>query len=115
MTIEAITMAAHQRAHIRCREIRECDFDAVAELLSRSFSRRDVQLLRLRRLAERDVPADLPKIGYLLECEGTPIGAILLIFSSVGRNGSTHLRCNLSSWHVEPNYRGYAPLLAAQA
>jgi hypothetical protein len=108
-------MSPQPRSQIRCREIRESDFDAVAELLSRSFSKREFQLLRLRRLAERDVPPGLPRFGYLLECADAVVGVILMISSSIVRNGMAIVRCNLSSWHVEPEYRGYAPLLIAQA
>jgi hypothetical protein len=102
-------------ARIRCREIREADFPAVADLLGRSFARRELQLSRLRRLAERGVPPGMPNIGYLLECSGTPVGAILTIFATVAWRGTSCIRCNLSSWHVEPDYRSYAPLLIAQA
>jgi hypothetical protein len=108
-------MPPQPRSRIRCREIRESDFDAVAELLSRSFSKREFQLLRLHRLAERDVPPGLPRFGYLLECADAVVGVILMISSTIARNGITFVRCNLSSWHVDPEYRGYAPLLIAQA
>jgi hypothetical protein len=101
-------MSPQPRSQIRCREIRESDFDAVAELLSRSFSKREFQLLRLRRLAERDVPPGLPRFGYLLACADAVVGVILMISSTIVRNGIAFVRCNLSSWHVEPEYRGYA-------
>jgi len=104
-----------QRPQIRCREIREGDFAGVAELLSKSFGSQQCQLLRLRRLAEREVPAGLPKVGYLLESAGTVVGAVLMISSAISRNGAAFIRCNLSSWYVEPEFRGTAPLLIARA
>jgi hypothetical protein len=106
---------AQSQAQVRCREIQEGDFPAVAELLSRSFTRRELQLLRLRRLAARSVPAGLPKIGYLLQSKEAVVGVILMISSTVARNGISIVRCNLSSLHIEPAYRAYSPLLTAQA
>jgi hypothetical protein len=52
-------MSPRSHARIRCRNIKEADFPAIANLLSRSFTKADVQLLRLRRIAERNVPAGL--------------------------------------------------------
>jgi hypothetical protein len=106
---------SHPQAQIRCREIQDGDFPAVAELLSRSFTRPELQLRRLRRLAERDAPGGLPKIGYLLESKDALVGVILMICSTIAKDGMSIIRCNLSSWHVEPDYRAYAPLLIAQA
>ena len=100
---------------IHCREIREDDLADTAELLSRSFTNRNNQLLQLHRLAERQLPNGLPKFGYLLEHERRPVGAILTIFSSISIRGTSLIRCNLSSWHVDPEYRSYAPLLVSQA
>lgn len=39
------------------------------------------------------------------------VGALLLIFGTVGGQ----LRCNLSSWYVDPAHRGHAALLGAMA
>jgi hypothetical protein len=38
-----------------------------------------------------------------------------MISSTIVRNRFVFVRCNLSRWHVVPEYRGYAPLLIAQA
>ena len=61
-------------------------------------------------------PPDLPKFGYLFESGGEIVGVILLIFSSIpGAKPATKMRCNVSSWYVEPAYRGHASLLISQA
>jgi hypothetical protein len=67
-------------------------------------------------LEQNPVPAGLPQYGYLLETGGRPVGVLLLIFSTphTGRDPGA-IRCNLSSWYVEPAFRGYASFLAAQA
>ena len=108
-------MLQQLRPRLRCREIAEADLPAVAELLAKSFTTRDNQLLRLRRLAQCTPPAGMPQFGYLLEHDDRPVGAILTLYSSISVGGSAVTRCNLSSWHVEPEYRGYGALLTSQA
>ncbi len=65
----------------------------------------------MAQLASRRAPDGLPRFGYLLEADGAPVGVQLLIFAE--RDGS--VRCNVSSWFVEPAYRGHAALLARMA
>jgi hypothetical protein len=93
---------------IRCRQIAEADLDAVARLLARGFPERDLAYWRtgLARMAEREVPSGYPRFGYMLDHEGVAVGAILLIFTALP--GSQAVRCNLSSWYVDPAYRGHA-------
>jgi hypothetical protein len=69
----------------------------------------------LARLACHEPPLGLPRYGYLLENAGAPVGALLLIFSEIEENGKPALRCNVSSWYVEPRFRAFAPLLVARA
>jgi hypothetical protein len=102
---------------IRCRQIGEGDAPAVAELLTRGFPNRNRQFWyhALDQLTRREPPPGLPKYGYLLETDGVPVGAILLICSTMRMGGTLAPRCNLSSWYVEPAFRAYAPLLVSQA
>ena len=108
-------MSKQPRAKIHCREIKEADFAAVADLLSRSFTSKDAQMRRLQRLATRQSPPGLPRFGYLLEHGAEAVGAILMISSSRAIGEASITRCNLSSWHVEPDYRGYAQFLISRA
>jgi hypothetical protein len=105
------------RPSIRSRQIGHGDIDAVVDLLVRGFPirGRDYWQRALQTLASHPTPADLPKYGYLLESNGTPVGVILLIFSSIPANGGATTRCNVSSWYVEPAFRSHAPLLISQA
>jgi hypothetical protein len=99
---------------IRCREIGIADLEAVADLLTRGFARhrsRDWWIAGLRRLSVREVPEGFPRFGYMLDHEGTPVGALLLVYTERDDGGGTSIRCNLSSWYVEPAYRTYAPML----
>jgi hypothetical protein len=102
---------------IRARQIQDSDVPAVVNLLASGFTERPQSFWSdvLGRLGERAVPGGLPRYGYLLENHGTAVGAILLIFASIRSGGRTFTRCNLSSWYVQPAFRGYASLLVSRA
>ena len=103
---------------VRCRRIEDADAGHVADLLSRGFARRRPRPFWERViacLATRANPANAPRYGYLLEHDGAAVGAILQIFANLHANGRDTTRCNVSSWYVEPAFRGYAPFLVAQA
>jgi hypothetical protein len=102
---------------LRCRQIEEADIAAVAALLALGFPAHDHQfwLAALQQLSRRVPPPGLPKYGYLLAADGVVVGAVLLICSTTHAGDTTTTRCNLSSWYVEPRFRAYAPMLAAQA
>ena len=104
-------------SQIRCREIVESDIDALADLLIKGFSgrSRDYWIRGLRRQAERAVPAGYPRFGYMLENDRQPVGVLLLMYSSTIHAGQSIIRCNLSSWYVEPSFRAYATLLTSAA
>ena len=98
---------------LRCREISEADLDAVVELLTRGFvgRSRDYWMQGLRRQAGREAPAGYPRFGYMLDNEGRAVGVLLLLYSSRSDGGDVAIQCNLSSWYVDPAFRGYASLL----
>jgi hypothetical protein len=105
-----LTIAAQK---LRCREISETDIDAVADLLTRGFvgRSRDYWVRGLRRQAAREIPDGYPRFGYMLDCDGQPVGVLLLLYTSRTDGAETTIYCNLSSWYVEPAFRNYAPLL----
>jgi hypothetical protein len=98
---------------LRSREISEADLDSVADLLTRGFVGRSRQywMQGLRRQAARDVPNGYPRFGYMLDNGGTAVGVLLLIYTSSDDRGEATIRCNLSSWYVDPAFRNYAALL----
>ena len=110
---------SYQSSHrnIRCRQILDSDANGVAAILARAFPRRSVRywLRALERLSRRSAPPGLPRYGYLLDNDGTPVGVLLLIFSTVRTGDASTIRCNVSSWYAEPAFRVHAPLLALQA
>jgi len=106
-------------AEVRSRPIAAADLDGVARLLNQGFGFRRSRAFWQRvldHLAVRPPFDGLPKYGYMLESDGRPVGAILLIFSTPGTGGDPDaIRGNISSWYVEPAFRGYASFLSAQA
>jgi hypothetical protein len=102
---------------VRCRQIVDADIPGVEELLTKGFPRRSRTHWRraLHRLAKHPTPTAMPKYGYLLESAGIPVGVVLLISSVVQEGNIETIRCNVSSWYVEPDFRIHAPLLVSQA
>jgi hypothetical protein len=102
---------------IRCRQIKIADLDAIADLLTRGFAyrSRDYWIDGLRHQSVRDVPEGFARFGYMLDCDRTPVGVLLLIYTARDNGAGISIRCNLSSWCVEPGFRNYAPMLSAVA
>jgi hypothetical protein len=102
---------------IGCREIGTADLDAIADLLTRGFPirSRDYWIGGLRRLSVRETPVSFPRFGYMLEHDSRPVGALLLIHTARNDDGCASIRCNLSSWYVEPAFRSYGPMLTKVA
>jgi hypothetical protein len=102
---------------IRCRQIADADVPAIVALLARGFPARGRAFWQhaLAQLAKRKPPPGLPQYGYLVARDGEPVGAILVICSTVRAGDGFTTRCNLSSWYVEPAFRSYAPLLVSRA
>ena len=104
-------------SRLRCRQIGEGDIPAVAALLARGFRKRSRQFWKqaFEQLGKREPPPSLPKYGYMIEREGVPVGALLLICATVRTGGEIVTRCNFSSWYVEPEFRAQATLLVSMA
>jgi len=104
------------RDEIRCRPIEPVDLPALAELLTRGFPQRDRRYWEqgLARLRDRDVPEGYPRFGFVLTAGGRPVGVLLLLFA-VAPDAAATIRCNVSSWYVDPPFRPYAPLLVTTA
>jgi hypothetical protein len=105
--------SASSHPKIRCREIRPDDLHNVVNLLVIGFPERtrDCWLKVIQVLAQHRTPAGFPKYGYLLECDETAVGVSLLIFTSLGDEGNSRVRCNICSWYVKPEFRSYASVV----
>jgi hypothetical protein len=103
---------------IRCRRIDEIDLGAIVELLSRGFPARRPSYWKagLERMAASEPPQGYARFGYLMESDGVPVGVILQLYHARrDAGGAASVYCNLSSWYVEPAFRGYATLLISIA
>ena len=100
-----------------CRPIEERDIPAVLDCLVRGFPerRRDYWTRGLERLAALPSVGDYPRYGRLLEVDDAVVGVMLQIFSTREGAAGEAPRCNLSSWCVDPDYRGYGHALHARS
>lgn len=98
---------------IRRREITPVDLVEIADLLTKGFvPHRPKHWVRaLKHLSGHRAPTGLPRYGYLLEYKGVAVGVCLHIFSVIPEEGEMRIRCNLSSWYVDPPFRAYAGML----
>ncbi|WP_336488723.1 GNAT family N-acetyltransferase [Methylobacterium nigriterrae] len=99
---------------VRCRRIAGDDRAALVDLLARGFPAHDHVRwsAAFARIEAHARAQGREPLGFVLVADGALVGVVLTIFGP-GPDGS--VRCNLSSWYVDPDYRGYAPLLVAAA
>jgi hypothetical protein len=104
------------RKAVRSRQIVDTDLEGIVDLLARGFPQRapEYWMNAIRRLAEHPLADGAPRYGYVMECGERFVGVILLISTDLQTEGGHQRRCNVSSWYVDPEFRGYAGLLAAQ-
>ena len=103
---------------VQCREIVESDRSAVADLLTRGFDHtrtRGFWLNAFDSLSKHPTPAGYPRYGYALVADGAIVGVLLLIFARVSAASGPTVRCNVSSWYVEPAFRMYGTMLVSRA
>jgi hypothetical protein len=113
------TPCAQALARPRIREIGNDDIETIVNLITHAFRQhrrtRDFWVRAFKRLSEHVTPAGFPKYGYCLDYNGAPVGVILLIFCQVPDRPVPEIRCNVSTWYVEPQFRGYAAMLVTHA
>jgi hypothetical protein len=109
----SVGVATSRALALRCRPITSADLEAIVHLLKkgcgRQRSRRFWQRM-LIALGNRPTPAGMPQYGYLMEAQSRPVGVLLALSSTIHAGTTTFVRCNLSSWYVEPEFRPYGSL-----
>ena len=105
------------RPDLTSRPIREEDREQVVDCLFRGFPYRGRKYweLAIDRMALRPAVRDCPKYGYALDDAGKIVGVVLQLFSLYRIDGVETIRCNLSSWCVDSDYRSYAIRMVAAA
>jgi hypothetical protein len=108
-----VSMLTSLRPEVFCVEITDDLIEPVIDCLQRGFPERprDYWAKALERLSKRAMIGDYPRYGYALAAEDRIVGVILLIFSHCDGESDGDIRCNLSSWCVDKEFRNYAPLL----
>jgi hypothetical protein len=95
---------------LQCRPILEDDWEGVADCLSRGFPqrRRSYWIRALTRMSQRPAIGDFPRYGIALENSGRIVGVILTLYAGYKGQEDEEVRCNLSSWSVDAEFRPYA-------
>jgi hypothetical protein len=112
-------------SHVKIRLITDADIPAAIDLLTRGYGiPRAYGTVRPRSfweqvfssLSRRPLPTgDFPRYGYVIDSEGKLVGIMLLIFSTIWKDGKAKIRCGGSGVYVEPPFRLYASLLLKKA
>jgi hypothetical protein len=113
----AETLPPINRFLVKCRQIEDKDVGGIADCLARGFpsvSRRN-WIAALEKLGRRPPVANYPKYGVLLEIADRIVGVLLQIFFRREQDNQSVVYCNLSSWWLEPQFRGYAVMLNSAA
>lgn len=99
------------------REIERRDLGAITDLLCEGFRnrRRRYWSEGFERLDKYSPPNGYPRYGYVLDTGARPVGVLLLIHSEARHDDAIEIRCNLSSWYIQPQFRAYGSLLVARA
>ncbi len=106
-------MLKSNRYDVLCRLITDDVIDQVVECLKRGFPHRPKSywVSALEKLAGRAAIEDYPRYGYALEANGQIVGVVLLIFSRRDGPAGSYIRCNISRWCVDTEYRACAIML----
>jgi hypothetical protein len=101
---------------IRARQISEADIEAMAELFGHGFGS-PVKLYRqiFEILRAHETPPGFPKYGWLLEVDGVIVGGLILVYSDIGLNGCSAIRCHVAAWYFKPEFRSYSTILNLRA
>jgi hypothetical protein len=91
--------------------------DSVVDCLQRGFPDRPrtYWVEAFERISAGPAIKGYPRYGYALEADGRIVGVILLLFSRRATEIEGGVRCNISSWCVDKEYRSHAVLLHMMA
>jgi hypothetical protein len=110
-------MHSEDVAKLQCKQIDDPDIPGVVECLAKNFPRRGRAYWRhgLEIMGRRPRVLNCPRYGFLLQAGDRVVGVLLTIYTDLSEGGEGDLRCNLSSWCVDPEYRSFAFVLNRRA
>jgi len=96
--------------NMSCREITQKDIPNVISCLARNFPKRSRSFWArsVKAIIDYSEMIDSPRVGNVLLSGNDIVGVILTIYHI----DDGKIFCNLSSWCTDPEYRGYATILA---
>ena len=97
------------------RAISPDDVETLCRFLESAFAGSQIAADGWRALFKRNWPQRKPDLGFVLVADDRIVGFIGTIYASRTINGESGLVCNLTSWFVAPEYRGWAVALIAAA
>jgi hypothetical protein len=85
----------------------------VVDCLCRGFPQRDRSywIRALTRLSQRPAVAEFPQYGWALENADRIVGVVLTLYTRYPGQEGDEVRCNLSSWSVDAEFRPYGAKL----
>jgi hypothetical protein len=109
-------MIEPERSRPRARQIKDADLALLPQFFVRGLGKHEAFFHRiLAELKNRHSPDGYPRYGYVLECDGVIVGAILQIFAKMPPGSVPAIRCHVTTWHVEPRFRPFATLFFRKA
>ena len=99
--------------NITCRAIDAGAFGGVVDCLARNLPSRNRRswARALEKMSSLPLVDSYPRHGYALAANERIVGVLLLIFARRAADDLFFVQCNISSWCVDPEYRGSAILL----
>jgi acetoacetyl-CoA synthetase len=99
----------------RTRPVAPADVDAICTFLQGVFARSRITAAGWRVLFGNNWLKERPDLGYVLMVGERIVGFLGTVYAMREINGKSGLVCNLSSWYVLPEYRGWGMALLAAA
>ena len=91
------------------------DMEPLCRFLDQAFSADGESRASWRRLFDYQWFGEKPDLGFILARDDEIDGFLGTIYARREIRGETHVTCNLSSWYVRPDYRGWGTALLATA
>ena len=97
------------------REATLADAQAIRQLLDEGFKVSSERPIPWERLLDHGWLVNKPRIGLMLMDGEKLVGFLGLVYATRRIQGQNGLTCNLSSWYVKPQYRGWGAALISEA